>query len=104
MSHQLTSSRSVVAAALLAAWCALVGPAEAQQGRPHLDVIYVPTPQNVVDRMLKMAQVRGDDYVIDLGSGDGRIAITAARAYRAQAFGVDIDPERVREARQNAAN
>jgi hypothetical protein len=106
MWHQLTSHHPILAASVLAAWCALSNPAKAQQaqGAPHLDVIYVPTPHNVVDRMLKMAQVRRDDYVIDLGSGDGRIPITAAKTYGTRGFGVDIDPNRVREARQSAAN
>jgi SAM-dependent methyltransferase len=70
--------------------------------QPKLDVPYVPTPTAVVDRMLQLAKVQKDDFVIDLGSGDGRIAIAAARTYGAKAFGVDIDPARIREARANA--
>jgi SAM-dependent methyltransferase len=69
--------------------------------RPPLDVPYVPTPPEVVDRMLEMANVQRDDFVIDLGSGDGRIAIAAARK-GARALGIDIDPERVLEAQDNA--
>ena len=69
--------------------------------RPLLDVPYVPTPPEVVDRMLEMATVQPDDFVIDLGSGDGRIAIAAARK-GARALGIDIDPERVLEAQDNA--
>ena len=65
------------------------------------DVIFVPTPQEVVEAMLKMAKVTKNDVVYDLGSGDGRIPITAARLYGARAVGVDIDPERVREANEN---
>jgi hypothetical protein len=61
----------------------------------------VPTPPEVVERMLQMADVRAGDFVIDLGSGDGRIAIAAA-GKGARALGVDIDPQRVREARDNA--
>lgn len=68
----------------------------------QLDVPYVPTPQAVVDRMLELAQVQPTDYVIDLGSGDGRIPVTAARRYGVRALGVDLDPDRVREARENA--
>lgn len=72
------------------------------QAQVRLDVPYVPTPQSTVDRMLEMAKVTADDYVIDLGSGDGRIAVTAAQKYGARAFGVDINPERIREANENA--
>jgi predicted O-methyltransferase YrrM len=101
--HQLISSRSIVASLVAASW--LLPPLAAAQevlNRPHLDVIYVPTPNNVVQRMLEMAQVRSDDYVIDLGSGDGRVLVAAAKTHGARGFGVDIDPERVKEARQNA--
>jgi precorrin-6B methylase 2 len=68
---------------------------------PALDVPYVPTPPEVVERMLDMAQVSPSDFVIDLGSGDGRIAIAAAKR-GARAFGVDIDPLRIEEAQENA--
>jgi SAM-dependent methyltransferase len=63
---------------------------------------YVPTPQDVVDRMLALARVSKDDVVIDLGCGDGRIPITAARVYGARGIGVDIDPQRIAEASANA--
>lgn len=66
------------------------------------DVIYVPTPQPVVDAMLKMAKVQKGDILYDLGSGDGRIPITAAREYGVRATGIDINPERIAEARENA--
>lgn len=69
---------------------------------PKLDVVYVPTPQEVVDRMLEMARLTKDDFLIDLGSGDGRIPVTAAKKYGARAFGVDINPQRVEEGRANA--
>ena len=65
-------------------------------------LIYVPTPQNVVDKMLEVAKVTKDDYVFDLGSGDGRIPITAAARYGARGFGVDINPKLIAEARANA--
>lgn len=65
------------------------------------DVIFVPTPQEVVDVMLKLAKVTKDDVVYDLGSGDGRIPITAAKVYGARAVGIDIDPERIRDANEN---
>ncbi len=63
---------------------------------------YVPTPQEVVDRMLALAKVTKADVVIDLGCGDGRIPITAAKVYGARGIGVDIDPQRIAEANANA--
>lgn len=65
------------------------------------DVIYVPTPQSVVDKMLEMAEVKTSDVVYDLGCGDGRIVVTAAKKYGVKAVGFDIDPQRVKEAREN---
>ena len=72
----------------------------AQEGRG--DVVYVPTPQVTVDEMLKMAKVGPSDYIIDLGSGDGRIVIMAASRFGARGVCVDIDPERIAESRANA--
>lgn len=66
------------------------------------DVPYVPTPQPVVDAMLKLANVKKGDVLYDLGSGDGRIPITAAKKYGVRAVGIDINPERIEEANQNA--
>jgi SAM-dependent methyltransferase len=66
------------------------------------DVIFVPTPDEIVNTMLKMAAVSKKDTVYDLGCGDGRIVITAAQKYGARGVGVDIDPERVAEATENA--
>ena len=66
------------------------------------NVPYVPTPQEVVDKMLAMARVTPNDYLIDLGSGDGRIVVTAVRKYGARGFGVDLNPQRIREAVENA--
>jgi SAM-dependent methyltransferase len=63
---------------------------------------YVPTPDEVVERMLKLAQVTKDDTVYDLGCGDGRIVITAAKTYGAVGVGVDIDPKRIAESKENA--
>ena len=74
--------------------------AQAQRQTP--DVIFVPTPQDVVEDMLRLANVRKGDVLYDLGSGDGRIAITAAKRYGIKATGIDIDPERIREANENA--
>jgi hypothetical protein len=67
-----------------------------------LDVPYVPTPQEVVNRMLDLGKVRAGEYHMDLGSGDGRIAVTAAQKYGARAYGVDLNPVRVKEAQENA--
>jgi tRNA G37 N-methylase Trm5 len=66
------------------------------------DVIFVPTPQDVVDEMLKVADVKKGDVLYDLGSGDGRIPVTAAKRFGVRAVGIDIDPERIREANENA--
>ena len=66
------------------------------------DVIYIPTPQAVVDAMLSGAGVTASDIVYDLGSGDGRIVITAARKYGARGVGVEIDPALVEKAIDNA--
>ncbi len=65
------------------------------------DVIFVPTPQDVVDKMLELAQVKKDDLLYDLGCGDGRIVVTAAKRYGCKAVGYDIDPERVKESLEN---
>ena len=66
------------------------------------DVPYVPTPQEVVDKMLELAQIKNTDTVYDLGCGDGRMVITAAKKYGAKGIGVDIDPERIKESNDNA--
>ena len=83
---------------LIAVCMMSVMPAYAQEPR----VPYVPTPQDVVDKMLQMVRVTAGDYLIDLGSGDGRIVVTAAKKHGARGFGVDINPERVAEAQANA--
>src|ERR1700693_2994031 len=82
----------------------LVSLAAAQDSQPKrpLDVPYVPTSNAVVEAMLKLAGVKKTDIVYDLGCGDGRIVITAAKLYGAHGVGVDINPERIREARANA--
>lgn len=67
------------------------------------DTPYVQTPQNIVDRMLELAKIGPADYVIDLGSGDGRMVITAAKKYGARGFGVDLDRKLVELANRNAA-
>jgi precorrin-6B methylase 2 len=77
-------------------------PLRAQQTEVKRDVIYVPTRQAVVDGMLKAANVTAKDVLYDLGSGDGRIPITAAKVYGARGVGIDIDPQRIAEANANA--
>jgi SAM-dependent methyltransferase len=88
----------------LAAWVlaalAQVAPAPSQDRTP--DVIYVPTPPEVVAAMLKVAKVTKDDVIYDLGSGDGRIVIAAAKEFGARGVGIDIDPQRIIEAQENA--
>src|SRR5690349_6160287 len=74
--------------------------APAQEGRG--DVVYVPTPQVVVDEMLTLAKIGPKDFLIDLGSGDGRIVITAAKKYGSQGFGVDLDRYLLGLAREGA--
>jgi SAM-dependent methyltransferase len=69
----------------------------------HLDVPYVPTKPEVVAKMLEMANVGKDDILYDLGCGDGRIVITAARLFGTRGVGIDINPERIKESRDNAA-
>ena len=65
------------------------------------DVVYWPTPQNVVDKMLELAEVKKGDVVYDLGCGDARILVTAAKKYGVEGFGFDIDPERVKDSLEN---
>ena len=74
----------------------------AQAVATEASVPYVPTPQDVVEHMLDMAKVGPQDYLIDLGSGDGRIVVTAARKHGARGFGVDLNPTRITEANENA--
>jgi SAM-dependent methyltransferase len=96
--------RLLTASCLALAGCTFEGggiapfePAPAAVAEQDLDVPYVPTPRRVVEAMLDLAEVGPEDYLIDLGSGDGRIAIMAAQR-GARALGVDIDPDRVAEA------
>jgi precorrin-6B methylase 2 len=90
--------KGIVLATILAA-------ATLVQSRPasEPDVIYVPTPQAVVDAMLAGVAIKSSDVVYDLGSGDGRIVITAAREYGARGVGIELDPALVKKANENAA-
>jgi SAM-dependent methyltransferase len=96
MAPQATSSVSSLAATPVP----LAAQTQAPTRQP--DVIFVPTPQEVVDEMLKLAGVKAGDVVYDLGCGDGRIVITAAQRYGARGIGIDIDPQRIKEATANA--
>jgi SAM-dependent methyltransferase len=77
-------------------------PYEPQVGQAGKDVIWVPTPDEVVDRMLRMAQVTKDDLVYDLGAGDGKIAIAAAKKFGARSVGIEYNPEMAKHAQGNA--
>ena len=88
-------------AALLLAGSLLSAPAGAAAADLAPDIGYLPTPQPAVERMLQMAGVRSGQLVYDLGCGDGRIVITAARRYGARGIGIDIDPAMVRRSRAN---
>ncbi len=96
-------STASAATAATAGTASAQAPAGAQAPLREPDVIYVPTPTNVVEAMLKMANVTASDVVYDLGSGDGRIPITAAQKYGARAVGIDINPQRIKEANENLA-
>src|SRR5262245_1693593 len=102
--HRLVAAFALVGATLLPS----AAPVSAQQrgataaGLRDPDVIFVPTPQEVVDAMLKVAKVTKNDVIYDLGSGDGRIPVTAAKVYGARGIGIDIDPQRIKEANANA--
>lgn len=107
MQHDLkrrTFLGQLAAAGLLGAAGAHLPAAIAQGAAPRRqpDVIFVPTPNAVVDKMLEMAGVTAADIVYDLGSGDGRIPITAAQRFGARGVGIDINPARIEEARANA--
>jgi SAM-dependent methyltransferase len=104
-------SRAAVLALLAASvgWAAAMpayaGPGQAatqEAPKRSPDVIFVPTPQEVVDAMLDLAKVTAKDVIYDLGSGDGRIPVTAARKFGARGVGIDIDPQRIAEANANA--
>ena len=89
---------------LAAALNALPAAAQGTQNWSTVDVVYVPTPYDVVDEMLRMAGVGKGDVLYDLGSGDGRIPIAAAKQFGIRATGIDIDPALVLQAQQNARN
>jgi hypothetical protein len=101
MAHTMPKHRTGARIALwLTAYLAamLAGTAAVAQSDSPRDAPYFPTPQSVVDRMLELAKVGPDDFVIDLGSGDGRIVITAAKKHGARGLGIEIEPRLVSEA------
>src|SRR5438552_3204612 len=89
-------------AALLLLGLAVTSPAadDKDKEKTEPDVIYVPTPQEVVDKMLEVAKVTKDDVVYDLGCGDGRIVCTAAKKYKCKSVGFDIDPRRIKDSEE----
>src|SRR5437016_6093105 len=90
---------SYVIAAMLSA---SVIAAQTPQPRRHPDVPYVPTTEEAVQAMLKLADVKKSDVVYDVGCGDGRIVVAAAKTFGARGVGIDIDPQRISEAKENA--
>jgi SAM-dependent methyltransferase len=93
----------VAAPAAVAPWSATgAAPAIRSVEQIKTDVPFVPTSEETVEAMLRLAQVGPDDLVYDLGCGDGRIVVTAAKRFGARAIGVDINPERIQESTQNA--
>jgi len=105
-----TLARRAVVVLALAAFAATAA-AQAQKkeeftpqvGQAGKDVIWVPTPEELVERMLRMAQTTPNDFVIDLGSGDGRIAIAAAKKFNARSMGIEYNPDMVEVSTRNAA-
>lgn len=97
--------------ALLFCWFLLLVPAEAKDAGsdrsdeplPIPEVLFIPTPHDLVVQMLKLAQAQKDDVVYDLGCGDGRILVTAVEKFGCRAVGFDIDPRRVKQSRENLA-
>jgi len=94
--------RGARAACALCGVLLLAAPLVAQQPEIHKDVPFVPTPPDVVEAMLKLGGVKQGDVLYDLGCGDGRIVVMAAQKFGARGTGIDIDPARIREARENA--
>ena len=105
MTYYLRTCGAVLVAAVL---LSLTPPAvsqapqnAAQKPPKEPDVIFVPTPQEVVNKMLELAEVKQTELVYDLGCGDGRIVVTAAKKYGCKAVGFDVDPERIKESNEN---
>jgi ubiquinone/menaquinone biosynthesis C-methylase UbiE len=97
----LLTRRTAVAMTLLLPFVPVAASAQAGPARP-LDVPYVPTNMDTVHKMLEMARVGRNDVLYDLGCGDGRIVVTAAKEHGARGVGIDLNPERIAEANENA--
>ncbi len=104
MRNQVFAAPVLLLSGILAFSALAAAPAAriAQDDTPSLDVPYVPTTPELVEQMLKLGQVKSTDTVYDLGCGDGRIVIMAAQKFGAHGVGVDLNPERIREATENA--
>jgi hypothetical protein len=109
MMHSIWRIAPMITAAFFASAMAATGATAAQQeftpsvGQEGKDVIWVPTPQSLVERMLEMAGTKSTDYVVDLGSGDGRTVITAAKKFGARALGIEYNADMVELAKRAAA-
>ena len=101
MNSRIALARTLSAVVLIG-WAATATTYAQDTATRQPDVPYVPTPQEVVTAMLRLAHVKPGDLVYDLGCGDGRIVITAAKQYGTKAVGIDINPERIAEATENA--
>jgi SAM-dependent methyltransferase len=106
--HPIRTLPVALFALLITLLCAMSGRfvmAQTVAQEPKLDVPYVPTPQPIVDKMLDLAKVGKNDVLFDLGCGDGRIVVTAVKERGArQGVGIDLNPQRITEARANAKN
>jgi precorrin-6B methylase 2 len=101
MNRALLRVSFVVLAVAVVAVLALSPASSVKADDKKPDVIYVPTPQDVVDKMLELANVKKDDVVWDLGCGDGRIPVTAAKKFGCKSMGYDVDPKRIEESLEN---
>lgn len=99
--NRISITRRALLASALVASVPVIARAQPAPSRTP-DVIFVPTPEDVIEEMFKLTKVGGKDVLYDLGSGDGRIPITAAKRFGTRGVGVDIDPQRIKEANENA--
>src|SRR5438105_11357458 len=96
-------TRTLVAAAVVVMLLGLAYTTLFRSKDEKPDILFVPTAQEVVDKMLEVAKVSEKDVVYDLGCGDGRIVCTAAKTYKAKSFGFDVDSERIKDSEKNKA-
>jgi len=101
MQHLKVSKMALVLGVLALAGAGITVAEETKTEKKRPDVIFVPTPQDVVDKMLELAKVGKDDVVYDLGCGDGRIVVTAAKKFGCKATGFDVDDDRIKESNDN---